>query len=64
MVKKTYLVPELFVVQLSSRDAMMSVSAMSTLGVSSGGNTSTNSIYDADVKEQTITDVNVWDNEW
>ena len=69
MVKKTYIVPELFVVQLASRDAMLqSVSATSTLGGTRfGGTTSTpnnggDAITDADVKG--ITDVNVWDNEW
>jgi len=60
--KKTYIIPAMLAVQLASRDTMMTVSAMSTLGVSSGGNTSTNNIQEADVKE--VNDVNVWDKEW
>jgi len=66
MVKNTYIVPELLVVQLASRDALLqSVSATSSLtGTSFGGRTSTNSITDADVKEQNVTDVNLWDKEW
>ena len=68
MVKNTYIVPELLVVQLASRDALLqSVSATSSLtGTSFGGRTSasTTTITDADVKEQNVTDVNLWDKEW
>lgn len=64
MVKKRYIAPELIVVELASRNAMMSVSAVSTLGVGYRGTTSGNSIGEADVKEQNVSDVNLWDKEW
>ena len=66
--KKTYNQPTCIVVELASRDAMLqSVSAtISLTGTSFGGRTSasTTTITDADVKEQNVTDVNVWDKEW
>ena len=64
--KKIYNQPTCIVVELASRDALLqSVSATSSLtGTSFGGETSTNSITDADVKEQNVTDVNLWDKEW
>ena len=64
MLKKRYIVPELFVVQLTSRDAMLqSVSATNTLsGTRFGGTTTSGSVSSADTKG--ISDVNVWDNEW
>ena len=62
---KTYISPAMLTVELGSRDAMLqSVSATSSLtGTRYGGTTGT-TITDADVKEQNVTDVNLWDKEW
>ena len=62
--KKTYIAPDLMVVTLGSRDALLqSVSGTNSLtGTSWGGTTQTNSIEEADVKS--VSDVNVWDKEW
>ena len=62
MVKKIYNQPACLVVELRGRDALMSVSAETSLGVGYRGTTSDNNIQDADVKS--TSDVNVWDKEW
>ena len=62
--KKTYINPTIVTVQLRGRDAILtSVSGFATLDDTSwGGNTSGNSITNADVKG--ITSKSVWDEEW
>jgi hypothetical protein len=63
--KKTYNQPTCLVVQLGSRDALLTiVSGNQSLPGTSVSNAGTGSagISDADVKG--MTDVNVWDNEW
>ena len=61
--KKTYIIPELVVVALASRDAMLnSLSANSSLGTESGGTTTEGGVKDADIKG--ITDINIWDDKW
>ena len=61
--KKTYNQPTCIVVELNSRNALMSVSGTGTLdGTSSGGGTKASNVTECDVKE--IGDVNVWDEEW
>jgi len=69
--KKTYISPAMLTVELASRDALLlSASATRTLsGTSFGGTTSTpngggSSVSSADVKEQNVSDVNLWDKEW
>lgn len=62
--KKTYIVPALLVVQLGSRDALLTLSANDSLGVNDGGTTSDHGVTSADVKEQNVSNVNVWDKEW
>ena len=61
--KKTYIFPAILTVQLSSRNALMTLSAASSLdGAGYGGTTEDNNILDADVK--VWNDVNLWDEEW
>jgi hypothetical protein len=60
--KKIYNQPACIVVELRGRDALMSVSAETSLGMGYRGTTSEYTINDADVKS--TSDVNLWNNEW
>jgi len=65
--RNAYIVPAMLTVELGSRSALLlSASATRTLsGTSYGGKTSDNpGVTSADVKEQNVSDVNVWDKEW
>ena len=56
--KKTYIVPAMLAVQLGTCHMMAE-----SLTINSGGAT-INNASDILVKEQNVSDVNVWDNEW
>ena len=57
--KKTYISPEIVVVRLGMARPL----ATSTFGVSSSSTDALNS-EDILVKENNITDINIWDDEW
>ena len=56
--KKTYISPELLVVQMRMSSAIL-VGSGPDAGINVG-----REIDEFDVKENVVTDVNVWDNEW
>ena len=62
--KKTYITPTSLIVQLSGRNPLMSLSAVSTLsGTEFGGESDANGIIEADIKSFSF-DNNLWDDEW
>ena len=62
--KKTYISPVMLTVELGSRDALLTLSANDSLGVNDGGTTSDHGVTSGDVKENSVSNVNVWDKEW
>ena len=59
--KKTYIFPNMLVVRLSANRPIMVVGSLTTDGATFYD---TNATGDAMVKESSVNDVNLWDNEW